>query len=313
MTIRVATVADAAGLMRLWEEAGLGFTPSEVPAELAAVLERDALVLVDEDKTGEIRGSVFGTFDGRRGWVNRLAVIPARRRQGIATALLTELEQRLVTLGCAWVNLLIDVDNGGVTGFYTALGYEAHDVIFMAKPLASPRRDLAPSLSAEPYVFATATTPPPGVVMFAAILEDEGLTLVLTQADADRARLSYSYLAARITLGVQSELDEVGLTAAVSRVLADAGISCNVIAGAAHDHLFVDWERGQDALDLLRQLLPAPHLPKARIMNRGKRAPSGRNASGLCASASEGLSINLVRCGPASRNASRYSDRVRWW
>jgi hypothetical protein len=55
---------------------------------------------------------------------------------------------------------------------------------------------------------------------------------------------------------VNSTLDEVGLTATVSRVLADAGISCNVIAGAAHDHLFVDWPSGHHALNLLRQLLP---------------------------------------------------------
>jgi len=52
------------------------------------------------------------------------------------------------------------------------------------------RRDLKPSLSAEPYVFATAAAPPPGVVMFAAIFEDEGLTLVLTKADADRVKLA---------------------------------------------------------------------------------------------------------------------------
>jgi GNAT superfamily N-acetyltransferase len=255
MTIRVATVADAAGLMALWEETGLHFTPSRVRRELAGVLERDSLVLIDEGEAGEIRGSVFGTFDGRRGWVNRLAVRPARRGQGIATGLLATLEQRLTTLGCPRVNLLIDADNAGVVAFYAALGYQGEDLIFMTKSLAAAsRRDLAPSLSAEPYVFAVAAAPPPGIVMFAAILEDEGLTLVLAKADADLAGLSYSYLAARITLGVHSELAEVGLTAAVSRALADAGISCNVIAAASHDHLFVDWDRGEEALALLRQL-----------------------------------------------------------
>jgi uncharacterized protein len=255
MTIRVATVADTAALMSLWEEAGLRFTPSRVPAELAAVLERDSLVLVDEDETGRISGSVFGTFDGRRGWVNRLAVRADRRGQGIGSGLLAALEQRLTELGGVRANLLVDLDNAAVTEFYTARGYEAHDLIFMTKALPDrPRRDLAPSMSLEPYVFATAATAPPGVVMFAAIIEDEGLTLVLTKADADRSGLEYSYLAARITLGVQSELDEVGLTAAVSRVLADAGISCNVIAGAAHDHLFVPWWRGEEAVKLLRRL-----------------------------------------------------------
>jgi len=86
------------------------------------------------------------------------------------------------------------------------------------------------------------------------IREDEGITLVLTRADADRAGLPYDYVAARITLRVNSALADVGLTASFSRVLADAGISCNVIAGLAHDHLFVDWDKGAQALALLRRL-----------------------------------------------------------
>jgi uncharacterized protein len=241
--------------MALWEAAGLRFTWSRVPAELASVLRRDSLVLVDEDEAGQLSGSVFGTFDGRRGWVNRLAVTPASRGRGIATGLLAELERRLAGLGCDRVNLLIDLDNAPVTRFYGARGYQAEELIFMTKALpVGARRDLAPVLAPEPYVFATAAAPPAGVVMFAAILEDEGLTLVLTKADADQASLEYSYLAARITLGVNSELDEVGLTASVSRALADAGISCNVIAAAAHDHLFVPWGRGQEALAVLRRL-----------------------------------------------------------
>ena len=60
--------------------------------------------------------------------------------------------------------------------------------------------------------------------------------------------------AARITLRVNSALTDVGLTALFSRILADAGISCNVIAGRAHDHLFVDWDQAARALALLRAL-----------------------------------------------------------
>jgi hypothetical protein len=125
----------------------------------------------------------------------------------------------------------------------------------MAKRLTAAARPgaLSPDLAGEPYVFTTAASPPP-VPMFAAILEDEGLTLVLTKADADRAGLPYSYVAARITLRVNSSLADVGLTATVSRVLADAGISCNVIAAVAHDHLFVDWDRAEEALALSRRL-----------------------------------------------------------
>lgn len=116
-----------------------------------------------------------------------------------------------------------------------------------------PWRDIQPDLSAEPYVFTTGE-PPPGVSPFAVIREDEDVTVILTRAVADRLGLAYDYVAARITLRVNSTLTDVGLTALFSRTLAESGISCNVIAGLAHDHLFVDWDQAARALALLREL-----------------------------------------------------------
>lgn len=106
----------------------------------------------------------------------------------------------------------------------------------------------------DPYVFASAAEVPPGADPFAVIGEEEGTTLVITRDQADRLGLAYGYLAARITLTINSGLAAVGLTAEVSRVLAEAGISCNVIAGLTHDHLFVDAARGPEALRLLERL-----------------------------------------------------------
>jgi hypothetical protein len=119
---------------------------------------------------------------------------------------------------------------------------------------ASQWHDLAPQLHPEPYVYAVVSEVPGGITPFAVIREDEGLTVVLPQADADRAGLRYEYVAARISLRLTSDLAAVGLTATVSRMLADAGISCNVIAGAAHDHFLTDWDRREQALALLRSL-----------------------------------------------------------
>ena len=53
---------------------------------------------------------------------------------------------------------------------------------------------------------------------------------------------------------MHSALDAVGLTAAVAGALAEAGISCNVLAGAHHDHLLVPVDRADDALVALAQL-----------------------------------------------------------
>jgi uncharacterized protein len=261
--IRSATAHDTAAMVDLWQAAGLRFRPELAERELAEPRGQD-LVLVNEDG-GQITGTVLGSYDGLRGWVRRLATRPDRRGRGIAAGLLAELERRLRALGCPKVNLLIEPDNAAVASFYTRLGYFPRELLFMEKwlvpepvtPEAYPQAaggwpDIKPDLSGEQYVFAAADLMPSGVAPFAVIREDEGLTLVLTRTDADRTGLRYDYLAARITLRVDSALADVGLTALFSRILADAGISCNVIAGRAHDHLFVGWDQRTQALALLR-------------------------------------------------------------
>jgi len=84
--------------------------------------------------------------------------------------------------------------------------------------------------------------------------EAEGLTAVVPEAQALGAGLAIDFRAAWITLDVPSELQAVGLTAAFSRALADAGIACNVMAAIHHDHIFVPVEQGEEALACLRAL-----------------------------------------------------------
>ena len=113
-------------------------------------------------------------------------------------------------------------------------------------------RDLNPELRPGRFVFTTVESVPDDVDCTATVVEDEGVTLVVTQDVADRAGLPYTYVAAMITLRVHSDLASVGLTAAVASTLAESGVSCNVVAGFFHDHLFVPFERGEEAVRLLR-------------------------------------------------------------
>lgn len=110
---------------------------------------------------------------------------------------------------------------------------------------------MAPDLRPGSYVFTTAVDVPPGCAPVVTVREAEGTTLVLLQEEADRLGLSYDYVAAMITLRVHSALDAVGLTAFVATRLAEAGMSCNVVAGYHHDHLFVPLDRGAEAVALL--------------------------------------------------------------
>lgn len=108
----------------------------------------------------------------------------------------------------------------------------------------------------DPYVVVTLDDPAvfDGLVPDATIREEEGMTVVLPQADADRLSLSYDFVAAWITLRVHSALEAVGLTAAFSLALAQAGLSCNVLAGYHHDHLLVPWGDRDAAIAVLRAL-----------------------------------------------------------
>lgn len=134
-----------------------------------------------------------------------------------------------------------------------------------------PERDLARLLAGmrpEPnpgrYVFTTLERAEPGslpagLTPVVTVAEPEGLTMVVRQEEADAASLAYDYVAAWITLRVHSALDAVGLTAAVAGALADAGLSCNVVAGFHHDHLFVEHARAEQALVVLGALSHNPH------------------------------------------------------
>ncbi len=139
------------------------------------------------------------------------------------------------------------------------------------KELDALLASMRPTLHEGAYVFAT--LPPgsdPGALSpIGTFREVEGLTVIVEERQAREHRLPVLFRAAWITLAVHSDLHAVGLTAAVSTALAEAGISCNVVAAAHHDHLFVPCESGREALAVLEAIAarsrePSPPAAAAR-------------------------------------------------
>lgn len=90
--------------------------------------------------------------------------------------------------------------------------------------------------------------------VIAVVQEKEGVSVIVSEDIAQKYRLKAQFKSAWITLNVHSDLAAVGLTAAFASALGKANISCNVVAGNYHDHIFVPYEQAELAMETLRAL-----------------------------------------------------------
>lgn len=130
--IRAFQWDDYDSVASVWAAAGIDVVPKP---ELTVKLARDPELFLVSVAGSEIAGAILGTWDGRRGWIFRLAVDPAHRRKGIATALVRELEDRFRVLGCPRINLLVLPQNEAGLRFWQDLGYLQVPDVLCTKPL----------------------------------------------------------------------------------------------------------------------------------------------------------------------------------
>ena len=117
-------------------------------------------------------------------------------------------------------------------------------------------KSMTPRLNAGTYVFSTVKTLDDidRALTICEFKEKEGTTIILEKRKADELKLDYDYSAAWITLEIHSSLNAVGLTAIFSTELAKDNISCNVIAGYFHDHIFVAKNDAEKTMNVLLAL-----------------------------------------------------------
>ena len=111
--IRPFKFEDYPSVLRVWAQANLPHKPRgrDNPEMIKKELKYGTTLFYVAETNGEIVGTVWGTHDGRKGWINRLAVIPEHRRKGIARALIQTVEDQLEAMEILIIATLIEKDN----------------------------------------------------------------------------------------------------------------------------------------------------------------------------------------------------------
>lgn len=127
---------DYDAIRELWEEAGLPAKPNgrDSRAQFVAQLNRGMQTVIGARAGGRLIGVVIATHDGRKGWINRLAVHPQFRRQGLALGLIGEAERVLREQGIQVVAALIEGWNTASLALFERAGYSVYrDMYYVTK------------------------------------------------------------------------------------------------------------------------------------------------------------------------------------
>lgn len=133
--IRPFAANDEASVIALWRECGLVRSQNDPRKDIARKLRVNPEWFLVADDGGHIVGAVMAGYEGHRGWINYLAVAPARRRGGLGRTLMAAAEQRLRAAGCPKINLQVRSDNPAVITFYERLGFTVDGAISLGKRL----------------------------------------------------------------------------------------------------------------------------------------------------------------------------------
>ena len=121
VSIRRGRPEDIGQVLELWAHAGASPTVTDTPEVLAQLLRSSQSILLLADVDGRLAGTVIGGWDGWRGNIYRLAVVPEYRRRGVASALMREVDAALLAMGARRITALVERDHPWAVGFWNAL------------------------------------------------------------------------------------------------------------------------------------------------------------------------------------------------
>jgi ribosomal protein S18 acetylase RimI-like enzyme len=140
MIIRDFNISDYENVIDLWQKSRLPFKPNgrDSKQSLKKEINKPSSIFLLIEKEEEIIGSVFGTHDGRKGWINRLAIRPDFQNQGLGSMLLTKLLNRFSKMGIKIIAALIEDWNDTSINFFKKNNFQVHKDIYYLTHRESP-------------------------------------------------------------------------------------------------------------------------------------------------------------------------------
>jgi len=126
---------DTEQVVALWQACGLTRPWNDPHKDIERKLQQEPELFIVAEHNRHLLGSVMAGYDGHRGWIYYLSVLPQYQSQGLGKSLVQQAEQRLRSKGCPKIQLMIRHDNSGVQDFYRTLGYEQAEVVVLGKRL----------------------------------------------------------------------------------------------------------------------------------------------------------------------------------
>jgi ribosomal protein S18 acetylase RimI-like enzyme len=135
--IRDLRRTDGDAVRALWRACGIRDRPGDDDDSLEVMSSRNPGLCIVAIEGDRVLASALAGFDGRRGWLYHVATHPEVRRRGIAKSLVMTIEDRLRTMGCRKLNLIVWEGENEAMAFWSGIGYYREKTVEFAKVLVT--------------------------------------------------------------------------------------------------------------------------------------------------------------------------------
>ena len=131
MELKTLCPEDYDAIINIWSRAGLPYKPlgRDSKEEIIRQIELDPEMFLGAFVDSQMIGMIMGSYDSRKGWLNRLAVVPEYQGKGIAQSLIEKMETRLKAKGFRIIATMVEEGHEESMALFKKSGYIVHDDI----------------------------------------------------------------------------------------------------------------------------------------------------------------------------------------